>query len=70
MGLKDRVNDKQFYVYWNSGAEHFADYFTKHFSPQYHQTMHPSYIFKDNHMNMPELQREGVLIYQDITPLG
>ena len=68
--IKDKVNDKEFYVYWKAGAENFADYFTKHFSPQYHQTIRPTYILKNNHMNMPELQREGVLIYQDITPWG
>ena len=66
--IQDRVNNKEFYVYWQAGAENFADYFTKHFSPQYHQTIRPIYILKNNHMT--DLQREGVLIYQDITPQG
>ena len=66
--IQDRVHNKEFYVYWQAGAENFADYFTKHFSPQYHQTIRPIYILKNNHMT--DLQREGVLIYQDITPRG
>ena len=31
--IKDRVNDNEFYIYWSAGANNFADYFTKHFSP-------------------------------------
>ena len=42
--IKDRVNNKEFHVYWRAGAENFADYFTKHFSPQYHQNMFNLYF--------------------------
>ena len=66
--IQDRVNNKEFHVYWKSGAENFTDYFIKFFSPQYHQTIRSTYILKNNHMNKTDLQREGVLIYQDITP--
>ena len=60
--IKYKVNEKEFYVYWKEGAENFADYFTKHFSPRYHQTIRLTSILKNNNMNMPELQRKGVLI--------
>ena len=56
-------------MYWKVGDENFADYFTKHFAPSYHQKIRPTYILK-NHNVTTELQREGVLIYQDITPWG
>ena len=68
--IKDRVNNKEFHIYWEAGAKNFGDYFTKHFSPTYHQTIRPTYILQGNHMHSTELQREGVLIYQDITPPG
>ena len=68
--IQDCVNIKEFYVYWQAGAESFADYFTKHFSPQYHQTIRPTYILKNNHMNKTDLQHEGVLIYEDSIPGG
>ena len=35
--IKDCVIGKEFYIYWSAGANNFADYFTKHFSPSYHQ---------------------------------
>ena len=44
-------------------------FFTKHFAPSYHQQICPTYILKNHHVTT-ELQREGVLIYQDITPWG
>ena len=68
--IQDRVNDKELYVYRKAGAENFADYFTKYFSLQYNQTIRPTCILKTDHMNTTDLQREGVLIYQDITPWG
>ena len=67
--IQDRVTNKEFYVYWKAGDENFADYFTKHFAPSYHQQIRPTYILKNHHVTT-ELQREGVLIYQDITPWG
>ena len=44
--IKDRVNGKEFYIYCSAGANNFADYFTKHFSPSYHQQIRPQYILK------------------------
>ena len=60
--IKDRVIGKEFYIYWSTGAHNFADNFTKHFSPFYHQQTSPTYILKNNHMGSTALQREGVLI--------
>ena len=68
--IKDRVKNKEFHIYWYVGAENVADYFTKHFSSTYHQAIRSTYILKINHMNTTDLQRESVLIYQDITPWG
>ena len=31
--IQDRVHNKEFHVYWKSGAENFADYFTKKCHP-------------------------------------
>ena len=44
--IKDRVNNNDFYIYWSAGANNFADYFTKHFSPSYHQQIRSSYVLK------------------------
>ena len=68
--IKDQVNNKEFPIYWHTGVKKNADYFTKYFSPIYHQTIQPTYILKNNHINTTELQREGVLIYQCIAPQG
>ena len=35
--LQDRVSHEQFIIYWEEGLTNYADYFTKHFSPAYHQ---------------------------------
>ena len=42
--IKYRVTGKEFYIYWSAGANNFADYFTKYFSPSYHQQICPQYI--------------------------
>ena len=68
--IKDRVNNKEFHIYWYAGAENVVDCFTKHFSLTYHQKIQPTYILKKNHMYITELHREGVWIYQNITPWG
>ena len=44
--IKDRVLQKQFYIYWTKGSKNLADYFTKHFSPSYHQNIRPLYLLK------------------------
>ena len=68
--IKDRINKKESHIYWYAGAENFADYFTKRFSPTYHKATRPTYTLKSSRMNTTELQCEGVLIYQDNPPWG
>ena len=68
--IKDRLTDKEFHIYWSAGENNLADYFTKHFAPSYHLHIIPTYILKNHHMSVSELQSEGVLIYRDITPKG
>jgi hypothetical protein len=42
--LRDRVNQKQFNLYWRRGSDNSADYFSKHHSPQHHKNMRPLYL--------------------------
>ena len=57
--IKDRSTQNQFIIYWEEGLKNYADYFTKHFSPSYHQKIRPLYVLKGNNMS---LESEGVLI--------
>jgi hypothetical protein len=42
--LRDRVNQKQFNLYWRRGSDNSADYFSKHHSPQHHKNVRPLYL--------------------------
>jgi hypothetical protein len=42
--IQDRVQQKQFHVYWRPGPTNLADYFTKHHSPAYHQQIRSTYV--------------------------
>ena len=42
----DRIKQRQFLVYWDKGSNNWADYFTKHFAPNYHQLIRSQYILK------------------------
>ena len=44
--LRDRAHQGQFYIFWDSGKNNLADFFTKHHPPSYHKAMRPiqSYI--------------------------
>ena len=44
--IKECVTNKQNLIYWDAGVNNIADYFTKHFSPTYHQKIQPRYILK------------------------
>ena len=46
--LLDRVTQQQFYIYWDKGANNFADYFTKHWPAKYHQSIRSKYILNTN----------------------
>ena len=45
--LQDRVEQKQFHVYWHPGSENYADYYTKHFSTKNHVSKRPFYLHVD-----------------------
>ena len=49
--IKDRVNQKEFLVYWRPGLTNLGDYFTKHFSPLYHVIMQTKYLHQTNLLN-------------------
>jgi hypothetical protein len=42
--IQDRVQQKQFNVYWRPGLTNLADYFTKHHAPAYHQHIRATYV--------------------------
>ena len=44
--LRDKAAHREFKYYWAPGKENDADYFTKHFPPNYHQKISPNYILK------------------------
>ena len=43
--LRDRAQQGQFYIFWESGKNNLADYFTKHHPPTYHKAMRPIQTF-------------------------
>ena len=49
--LQDRTTNKEFKIYWSQGNNNLADYYTKHFSPTYHQQIRPTYILKGHNMS-------------------
>ena len=42
--LRDRVNQKQFEIYWMKGSHNYADYYSKHHPAAHHQKMRPKYL--------------------------
>jgi len=42
--IQDRVEQKQFHVYWRPGHTNLADYFTKHHAPTHHQCERATYL--------------------------
>ena len=49
--VQDRIEQKQFLVYWRKGAENLADYFTKHHPTRYHVQMRPVYLHSNSTSN-------------------
>ena len=49
--VQDRIEQKQFLVYWRKGAENLADYFTKHHPARYHVQMRPVYLHSNSTSN-------------------
>ena len=42
--VKDRVNNKEFLVYWRPGPTNLGEYATKHHSPAHHCLVRPLYL--------------------------
>ena len=42
--VRDRVEQKHFYVKWNPGYMNLRDYFTKHHPPTLHRSMQQTYL--------------------------
>ena len=42
--IKDRVSQKHFLVYWESGLSNKGDYYTKHFPASHHVHVRPQYV--------------------------
>jgi hypothetical protein len=66
----DRVGQGHFRVHWKPGADNYANYYTKHFSPSHHQQMRPVYLHPaaNEALDTPVTNRslsEGVLKYAD-----
>ena len=50
--LRCRMNQKQFDIFWDTGANNHADYWTKHWPTSYHQTIRPTYVLKGNSIQL------------------
>ena len=44
--LKDRLIQQHFKIFWDTGTNNWADYFTKHFAPKYHRLLHKRYLLQ------------------------
>ena len=40
----DRIQQKEFQLYWDRGKNNLGDYFTKHHPPSHHKIMRPKYL--------------------------
>ena len=46
--MKDRVKQKDFFVYWKPGSQNTGDYFTKHHQPHHHREICAKYLHMEN----------------------
>jgi hypothetical protein len=49
--MKDRIQQKQFNLFWEKGSLNMADYFTKHHPPRHHKLMRHKYLHNENPKN-------------------
>ena len=49
--IKDRIAQGQYNLFWASGKQNRADYFTKHHPPAHHLQMCPLYLHTANHVS-------------------
>jgi hypothetical protein len=67
--VQDRVEQGQFRIHWQSGADNHADYFTKHHPASHHQRVRSIYLHTDHSEQSPSAHSHthdcrGVLIPQ------
>ena len=43
--LRDRVNQNQFYIFWDAGKHNLGDYYSKHHPAAYHKQMRPIHTY-------------------------
>ena len=55
--VQDRIQQKQFKVYWKPGKENYGDYFTKHHAPIHHRRIRPVYLHEKNNMSIARNER-------------
>ena len=58
--VRDRIQQKQFKLFWKKALENLADYFTKHHLPAHHKKMRAIYLYMKNMLE--QTASEGVLI--------
>ena len=44
--VRDRIEQKEFQLFWRKGSTNMADYFTKHHPPWYHRQMRYKYLHR------------------------
>ena len=54
--IRDRINQRQFNIYWKPGSTNRGDYFTKHFPPAHYSTVRPSYLHVEKYGKRRTLQ--------------
>ena len=46
--MRDRVKQKEFFVYWKPGSQKMGDYFIKHHPPHHHREIRATYLYMAN----------------------
>ena len=46
--MKDRLKQKDFFIYWKPGNQNMGDYFTKHHPPYHHREIRATYLYMAN----------------------
>ena len=46
--MKDKVKQKDIFVYWKPGSQNMRDYFTKHHPPHHHLKTRETYLYMEN----------------------
>ena len=46
--IKDRVKQKDFFVYWKLGSQNIGNYFTKDHPPHHNREIHATYLYMEN----------------------